>query len=106
MLAKMVSVSLIFFWGLALSTFRKRNPIRLSTWAIVLGAGSWAASSPWARNASRAAWAGGLCTEAQDACPPLGQAKLDRVPSPTKHTFGLAGVATAVFQRHFRLKGA
>ena len=44
MLSKMASVSLIFFWGLALTTFRQRNPMRLSTWAMVLGAGSWAAS--------------------------------------------------------------
>src|SRR5215831_3747159 len=41
MLAKIASVSLIFFCGLALITLRRRKPRRLSTAAIVEGAGSW-----------------------------------------------------------------
>ena len=41
MLAKIASVSLIFFWGLALTTLRRRKPMRFSTAAIVEGAGSW-----------------------------------------------------------------
>jgi hypothetical protein len=53
-----------------------------------------------------AAAEGGLCTEAQDACTLLGEAQLDRVTAPTKHTFSPAGVAATVFQRHVRLKGA
>lgn len=43
MLSKMASVSGIFFWGLAFTTLRRRKPRRLSTVAIVLGAGSCAA---------------------------------------------------------------
>jgi len=43
MLSKMASVSGIFFWGLAFTTLRRRKPRRLSTVAIVLGAGSWTA---------------------------------------------------------------
>ena len=41
MLAKIASVSLIFFCGLALTTLRRRKPMRFSTAAIVEGAGSW-----------------------------------------------------------------
>src|SRR5215510_12285276 len=41
---KMASVSSIFFCGLACTTLRSRNPRRLSTSAIVEGAGTW--SSP------------------------------------------------------------
>jgi len=40
-LSKMASVSGIFFWGLAFTTLRSRKPIRLSTSAMVLGAGNW-----------------------------------------------------------------
>lgn len=41
MLSKIASVSLIFFCGLALTTLRRRKPMRFSTAAIVEGAGSW-----------------------------------------------------------------
>jgi hypothetical protein len=37
----MASVSGIFFWGLAFTTLRSRKPSRLSTSAMVLGAGNW-----------------------------------------------------------------
>jgi hypothetical protein len=40
MLAKIAAVSLIFLCGLALTTLRKRNPMRFSTAAIVEGAGN------------------------------------------------------------------
>ena len=39
-LAKIASVSAIFFCGLALTTLRNRKPMRLSTSAIVLGEGN------------------------------------------------------------------
>jgi hypothetical protein len=53
-----------------------------------------------------AATAGGLGPQAHDPRAPLSQAQCDRVTSPTKDTFGLAGVPTAVFHRHLGLKGA
>ena len=56
-LVHMASVSAIFFWGLALTTVRSRNPIRWRTTAIVEGAGSGSWQYPWARQASKAAWA-------------------------------------------------
>ena len=36
----LVSVSLIFFWGLAFTTLRNRKPIRFNTAAMVLGEGN------------------------------------------------------------------
>jgi len=53
-----------------------------------------------------AATAGGLGTQAPDPRTPLSQAQFDRVTSPTKYTFGLAGVPAAVFHRHLGLKSA
>src|SRR5262249_55325525 len=53
-LSKIASVSGIFFCGLAFTTLRSRNPMRLSTSAIVEGEGNWASLYPWARKASRA----------------------------------------------------
>src|SRR5689334_23960668 len=53
-----------------------------------------------------AATAGGLGPQAHDPRAPLSQAQCDRVTSPTKYTFGLAGVPAAVFHRHLGLKGA
>src|SRR5262247_1724236 len=52
--SKIASVSAIFFWGLAFTTLRSRNPSRLSTAAIVLGEGNWSVPYPCARKASRA----------------------------------------------------
>ena len=43
-LSKMASVCAIFFCGFALTTLRSRKPSRLSTVAIVLGAGNCSAS--------------------------------------------------------------
>src|SRR5215467_14478398 len=48
----------------------------------------------------------GLGTQAPDPRTPLSQAQFDRVTSPTKDTFGLAGVPAAVFHRHLDLKSA
>src|SRR4029453_17475214 len=56
-LSKMASVSLIFFWGLALTTLRNRKPLRLSTPAIVLGVGKSSSRYPCALSASKAALA-------------------------------------------------
>jgi hypothetical protein len=57
LLAHMASVSAIFFCGVALTTWRRRKPRRLSTSAIVLGEGHGSFSSPWALTASSAALA-------------------------------------------------
>src|SRR5262245_25076750 len=56
-LAKMASVSALFFGGLALITWRSRKPRRLSTTAMVLGEGNWSSPYPWVLKASRAAGA-------------------------------------------------
>jgi MFS family permease len=57
MFSKMASVWGIFFCGLAFRTLRRRKPNRLSTFAIVLGAGTCAWVKPWARSAATAALA-------------------------------------------------
>ena len=56
-LSKMVSVSGIFFWGLAFTTLRNRKPIRFKTSAMVLGEGNCSALYPCALSACKAAWA-------------------------------------------------
>jgi hypothetical protein len=53
-----------------------------------------------------AATAGGLGTHAHDSRAPLSQAQFDCMTSPTKYTFGLAGVPAAVCHCHLGFKGA
>jgi len=53
----MASVSLLFFWGWALTPWRTRKPIRLRTAAMGLGEGPWSALSPCALSACKAACA-------------------------------------------------
>src|SRR6516165_6008396 len=55
--SKMAAVAARFFGGLAVRTVRQRAPIRWTTAALVLGAGSWSSGTPWARRAPPAAWA-------------------------------------------------
>jgi hypothetical protein len=43
-----------FFWGLALTTLRRRYPLRFNTSAIVLGEGNCSSGNPWARNRFKA----------------------------------------------------
>jgi hypothetical protein len=57
MLAKIAAGSLLFFWGVAVTTWRRRKPLRCSTAASVEGAGSWSSLSPWALSPANAPWA-------------------------------------------------
>ena len=57
MVSQRASGSWLFFWGVALTTWPSRTPIRLRPAAMVLGEGHCSAPYPGARSASQAAWA-------------------------------------------------
>src|SRR5215467_1966121 len=54
--AHIASVSAIFLCGLALTTWRNRQPLRLSPSAMGLGAGHGLALSPWRSSVGTPAW--------------------------------------------------